>query len=141
MLAARMLISATVVDAMIRVWKISRLSADTGAFSMPSISILGKVVELGPDAVAASRTKNRGLEPPAQGITDAERVQSIVESMPPEMRTAFEAYHIGIIREESCKGVPHKARALILGISHSAYKVRVKAGWIFLQDWLTEVLA
>ena len=136
MLAVMDDISPTVVDAMIRVWKIARLSADTGSLAFPSNSVLGKVVEIGPDAVAGARGAKRGAEPPADGLTDAERVQSIVENMPPEMRSAFEAYHLGIIREESCWGTPHKVRALILGISHSTYKVRVSAGWRFLQDWI-----
>ena len=131
--------SPSVVNAMIRVWRIARLSADVNSLAFPSISVLGRVVELGPDAVAASRGAYRG-EPAAQGMTDCERVQVIVERMPGEMKATFEAYHLGIIRGDSCRGTPHKARALILGVSHTTYKGRVGAGWRFLQDWIPVIL-
>jgi len=131
--------SPSVVNAMIRVWRIARLSADANSLAFPSISVLGRVVELGPDAVAAARGAYRG-EPAVQRFTDCERVQGIVERMPPEMKDSFEAYHLGIIRGDSCRGSPHKARALTLGMSYSTYKVRVGAGWRFLQDWIPSAL-
>ena len=125
--------SPTVVDAMIRVWKIARMNSGAQALAYPSTSLIARCVELGgTDGVLCHAY--RGNTPAAQGITDAERVQVIVEKMPGEMRSVFEAYHIGLIDEKVCHGQRHKIRAVALDIPTTTYWYRVKSGWQFVQD-------
>lgn len=130
-------LSRSVVDAMIRVWRIARLSTDSECLSYPSISILGRCVEQG--GTDGFYQGYRGSVPTSQGITDAERVQSIVDRMPDEMREVFEAYHLGIIRSQKWQK-PHRERAIKLGIPWTTYRYRRDAGYKFVQDLLHIVL-
>lgn len=123
-------LSAQVVDSMIRAWRRARLDKDALGLGYPRTNVLHPTHGIG---------VGRGL-PPVGEMTDAERVQKLVEQMPPEMRGSFEAFHLGVIRGESCREWDHHCRWLILGISRSTYYARVRAGWGFLQDWLTEIL-
>lgn len=132
--------SPTVVDAMIRVWKIARLNSGAQALAYPSTSLIARCVELGgTDGVMCH--SYRGNIPASQGLTDAERVQSIVDKMPDELRNCFEAYHLALIGEKSYQRVPHRIRAGALKITRNVYNLRVKSGWNFVQDWLPEMLA
>lgn len=113
--------SVTAADAMIRVWRLARLANVGSGLDFPSINILHpKHGVVGGDSH------------PAQALTDAERVQKIVTTMPPHIRAAFEAYHLGIIREQSARSWPHKARALTLGIPATTYFRRVESGRIIV---------
>lgn len=124
-MVAVMPISETAADAMIRVWKLARLSKDDGGLYYPSINILHPKHGIGGSG-----------DLPTQGLTDAERIQSVVNRMADEIRAAFEAYHLGLIRGQSARGWPHKARALTLGVPASTYFRRVNHGRFFIVQWL-----
>ena len=128
----------TVVNDLIRSWRRARLSSDSGALGYPRISILGKVVEMGGTAIRGGNT--RPIEAESDCLTDADRVQSVVNKMPEVDRSAFEAYHLGIIRGDSCKGKPHKVRALILRISKKSYERGVLSAKRILQSWTVDLL-
>lgn len=68
-----------------------------------------------------------------QRESDAEIVQRWVQRMPEELRTVFEAYHLGLIRGERCLKHPHRARAAILGVGKSTYYERCRAAHSFLR--------
>ncbi len=131
---ARML-SPTVVDNAIASWKRARLSRDVESLGYPTVSVIGKVVELGPDACAASR----GRRPSSihdDGISDADRVQNLVGQMPEKMRLVFEAYHLALIGGRNHRGEKHKRRAHMLGLPYATYKYQINAGWRFIAEWL-----
>lgn len=103
--------------------------------------IISKCVDMGPDAVAGSRGQHAShVETESDEMTDAERVQALVNQMPPQYQTVFEAYHLGIIRGESCRGKPHKVRAILLGIAEKTYYRRLKWGRNYIRDWLLTAL-
>jgi len=131
--------SDTVVNELIRTWRRARLSSDSGALGFPSISILGKVAEMGGVNIRGGKG-SRPVEAAAECLTDADRVQSVVTNMPESESSAFQAYHLGIVRGDSCRGRPHKYRALILGISQKTYKKRVDRAWRILQMQVIEML-
>ncbi len=134
------MLADTVVNHMIRVWRIARLSRELAALGYPSTNLIARCVEMGgTDGIFSGSFRSKTPPGPA-GITDAERVQSIVNRMPRELRVVFEAYHLGLIRGDSCRKTPHKARALILGISPSTYFKRRKYAHTFLRGWLEMVL-
>ena len=121
------MISASDCDARIRSWKLARLATDAWGLSYPSTNVLHPTHGIG----YAS-----GM-PPAQGVTDAEQVQRIVDKMPGEMRACFEAHHLGIVRNESIRDWSDKARWLTLGLNRRTYYRRVSAGWRFVREWLS----
>ena len=125
------LISDSVVIAMVRAWRRARLSTGMDSLGYPAENILAK---------AGMSRSNRPPPLPDGAVTDAEIVQTIVEKMPDEMRSAFESYHLALIRNERCRGIPHKARALMLGISISTYWLRKDAGSSFIAEWLEKIL-
>lgn len=116
------MISESSVNAFIRVWRIARMSSAGGHLGFPKVNILHVKHGLGEDETEDS--------------TDAELVQSIVEQMPAEIRSAFEAYHLGIIRGENCRDKPHKWRWLVLGIDEKRYKAREYAGRNLIRNHL-----
>lgn len=118
-------ISETAVNYFIRVWRIARTTKGADGLSYPTVNILHPEFGIGSPGNILS-----------QAIHDAERVQSIVEKMPKETRSAFEAYHLGVIRGDSCRDMDHKARWIILAISKSTYFRRVKKGRDFVHDGL-----
>lgn len=104
----------------------------------PTINILGKVVELGPEAVAASRgTKSYSTVHDTRQEQDAKQVQHFVDYMPAELRQVFEAYHIGKISGVTHHRSNHGQRARILKISRSTYFIRLKAAEGFVERCLT----
>lgn len=123
------MLSDTAVWAMIRKWRLARLFALGNILGFASENILEKAGK-----------GDRGFpELPDGVLTEAERVQKVVERMPAEMRSAFEARELGIIRGERDKRMPHKARALILGISYETYRIRNNAAHEFLRRELEEI--
>jgi hypothetical protein len=126
------------VTEMIRSWRIQRLTKDVGVLGLPAINILGKVVELGPEAVAGSRGMKTYSDPQ---ITlqeqDANRIQHIVDHMPKEMRLVFEAYHIGRVYHTFYHKAHHGERARLLDISRSTYFIRARAAEGFVARCLT----
>jgi hypothetical protein len=130
------MLSESTLREFLKSWKAARLSRDLRALGYPRQNVLARVMEMGPLASVRGRT---GL-PPIEDVGDADLVQSIVEKMPRDMRSTFEAYHLGIIRQESCRDIPHKARALILGITEGMYYRRVRSGTVFLSESLEQGL-
>ena len=117
--------SESALNHMIRAWRIARSARDLEALGYPRQNILARVMEMGRFAGAKS---GKAPTPEDTVKTDADRVQAVVEIMPTAVRASFEAHQLALIREESCHGWPHKARAAALGLSHSTYKRRVKQG-------------
>jgi hypothetical protein len=137
LMGAALRVSDSVVDDYIRVWRFARTYMPVRMSAWSSISLLWRLMRFGVDGVAAIR----GFRPSThmdynQIEKDAELVQGIVDKMPAEIKTSFEAYHIAVIRDELCRDMPHKARANILGIPASTYFTRVQAGWHYLADRL-----
>jgi hypothetical protein len=136
-------LSDTAVDDYIRSWRIARLSKDSSV-GWGSCSIFGRLVDMGPYAAAIGRVF--GSRPPLRDSMmstfdkDAMIVQRIVHSMCDEIRGPFEAFHIGVIRGASCRGQPHKARALILGLERSTYYDRVQLGRRILSIRISEYI-
>ena len=121
----------SVVNDWINTWKLARLSKDLEAAEG---GFLGRLVELGPAAILANSFGSRVLSLffSSQLEKDADVVQHIVDRMPDEMRSAFEAYHLAIIRGERCRDWPHKARARTLGIPPTTYFRRKDAGKAYI---------
>ena len=122
--------SALLVDEMLRYWKLARLSSASEDIGYPRINILVKAL--------MGRGQPQSL--PDDAITDAEIIQTIVEKMPDEMREAFEARHLALIRGRRHRGMRHKDRARILTIPLSTYWYRVSSGHRFIAIWLEEML-
>ena len=115
----------------LRAWKRARLSAGAEALGYPTENILSKA---GKGRVTGrARTPD---EPP----TDAELMQTIVIKMPQDMREAFEACHLCLIRGERYRGDPHVERARVLGVPKSTYWYRVDCGKKFVREWLEKML-
>lgn len=131
-------VSDSVVNTYIAIWRRARLSTGS-AGGWPPNSILGRIVEMGPYA-ASTRGRGIHIPPNNQRDEDAEFIQRLVEEMLDGVRTSFEAFHVGVIRGESCRGLPHKARALTLGIDRSTYYDRVEAGRRYLAQRIGEML-
>jgi hypothetical protein len=128
----------TVVNHMLREWKLARLSGDM-TMAYPHINIIAKMMILGHGGVSGSRVL-REYFPEIAELTDAQRVQFIVEHMQENIRGPFEAYHLGIVRGDSCRGTPHRYRALILGLEKTEYFRRVDTGWRICQLWIGAML-
>lgn len=126
------IVSESVVIEMIRHWKAARLSSGVEALDFPTENILSK----------AGKGRVRSRPPVGEDdITDADIIQRIVQEMPYELRSVFEAYHLRLIREQRCRDdLPHKARALILGIDERKYRRRRKAAFRFCQERIGELL-
>lgn len=131
-------VSESVVDTYIAIWRTARLARGESK-GWPSCSILGRVVEMGPNA-ASARIRGGRIPPDYQDDRDAIFVQALVDQMFPEIRASFESFHVGVIRGDSCRHLPQKARALILGIDRSTYYERVEFGKDFLARRIGEVL-
>ena len=114
-------VSASVVDDMIAAWRRARLSCDHGRLDYPRINILHP---------------EHGVGEESDEIIDdtADTVQAIVDDMPEGVKTAFLAFHLGIIRNEYCRDKPHKWRSLVLGISHDVYESRERRGWGIIRE-------
>lgn len=125
------LASETVVLAMIYRWKAARLSSGVEALGFPTENILEK----------AGKGRSIGRPPVPDGErTDAEIIQAIVSRMPEEMRTVFEAYYLMLIRGERCRELPHKARALVLGLKPTTYFRRRDKGVEYCQERVGQYL-
>ena len=122
-------VSKTVVNAMVRSWRIARLSADTGGLGYPRVNIL----------IRALMGRGGRIFQADDELTDADIVQKIVKVMPYEMQSVFEAYHLGLIRGERCAG-PHEERANLLGITKSVYFKRLPNATQFLARHLGDAL-
>src|SRR5690606_21872856 len=117
------------LEALIRNWAYARLNTDAPGW--PALGFLGLIIELGPFASAIGR-RRKGSQPPPSGKVarvnrrDAIMVQKVVDTMPEELRGPFEAWYLGIIRGDNCRGLPHAARAATLGLRRTTYYERVK---------------
>lgn len=117
-------LSDTALDEAIRSWRRARRSYGY-IRGYPTVNVLDPTWGVGTAQAV-----------PDVSMTDADRVQRIVERMPPEIRTAFEAYHLAIVRGESCKEHGHKFRWTILAIPERTYFARVAAGRRIIAQWL-----
>ena len=132
-------ISASVVDDYITTWRRARLASEWHALGWPPESLLGRIVDLGLQVLASLRATIRMTTTPQLMMPveiDAIYVQSIIEKMPKEMRAAFEAYHLGIVRGDNCRDKPHKYRATLLAIAEKTYYRRRDAGREFIWQYL-----
>ena len=121
------MISESATNEMIRVWRRARLSTGTEALGYPTENILEK----------ARSGRSTGRPPIPHGeMSDPEKVQKVVEQMSYEIRSVFEANYLMILRGKRCRNLPHKARALVLGITPKTYKARLQAGFRFCQEKL-----
>ena len=130
-------VSDSVVNYWINRWRLASFSRDGGR---DAGGFLGRLVDLGPAAILSGifGTNVLALFFRSQLEKDAEIVQRIVDRMPDEMRTAFVACHLEIIRDERCRGWPHTARANSLGITRDQYNWRVKAGKRYIAERLPD---
>ena len=119
-------------DAMIRCWRIARLSSDTGNLGYPKINILARCHLYG----GRIGTVYTSSFLPMQAQEDADRVQDIVKQMSEEMRAVFEARHLALIKGSKYRQIPHVERARALDISKSTYWRRVDAATQYVSDWL-----
>ena len=104
------MISETTYNELLRKWRYARLNRDQGLLDYPSINILHPEHGVG------------GEEP--DDDIDIDTFQGCVDRLPKEIKSVFEAFHLGIIRGEYCRHMPHKVRWLILGIDGKTYKSR-----------------
>ncbi len=116
------MISETATNDMIRAWKRARLSRDCSQLDYPKINILHPKHGIGEDEVIED--------------SDAEFVQGIVDRMPGEIRSSFEAFHLGVINGEFCRRRSHKWRCWVLGIDKKQYKSRRLAGHRIIGEYL-----
>jgi hypothetical protein len=130
-------VSGSVVDHWIGKWRLARLSRDLGH---DAGGFLGRLVELGPVAMLSGLFGSNILSLffVSQLEKDAVVVQDIVDQMPEEMRSAFVAYHLAVIRDERCRDLPHKVRARILGIPPTTYFRRVEFGREYIAQRLPD---
>lgn len=108
----------TVAADMLKSWRRARLAHGGEHLGYPTENILAK---------AGMARTGRPPPLPSGEKTDAEIVQDIVDTLMPEVKSAFEAMFLGIIRGERCRDIPHAARANVLGIDKSTYWYRVHA--------------
>ena len=118
---------------MIRTWRIARTTSDTNALGYPKQNILDRCIKYGGTAGRG------GPSPIHEDVTDAEIIQAIVDKMPVEMRTAFEARELGLVNGQRQRHIPNKRRAQILGIAESTYWYRVKSGQEFISNSLSDL--
>ena len=112
---------------MIRVWKIARLSSDTGGLDYPSINIIARCAMYG-GSLGAATQRVESILASEERQKDAELIQQIVAKMSKEVRAAFEARHLSIFSGRKVKRVAHQERARMLGIAKSTYWKRVSEG-------------
>lgn len=120
------LVPPQTVNAKIRAWKYARLSTDGECQGFPKTNVLHPTHGVG---TARSMSVSEA---------DAVEIQGIVEKMLPEIRSAFEAYYLGLIRGDTARAWGHKARWLLLGIGKTTYFARKNAGWEFVQRRLSD---
>ena len=125
------MISDTTYQEMLNRWRKARLSADTEALGFPKISILVKALE---------GRGGRVNYMPDDALSDADIMQTIVNTIPDALKAVYEAKHICLIRGQRCIGMPHEGRANILGIAKSTYWRRFEAATTFVKKELQIVL-
>ena len=131
-------VSLSEADDWILVWRTARL-ASGHALGWSSESIWSRLAEMR-ILIRMPKTGTANLPPDTDSDIRAAAVQSIVETMPSTIRGPFEAYNIGVIRGDSCRHIPHKARALILGLDRSVYYKRIDMARAHVAEKLAEIL-
>lgn len=130
------MLSPTVVDSVILIWKIARLSSDSGGLGYPRENILAKCAEYGGSVGRSTRAVVAVMESESRQ-RDADMVQEVVSSLPDDIRKAFEVRHLCIIDGKRCKRTtPHKERAKMLGISKSTYWARIAVARDMISRWI-----
>lgn len=121
----RAIVSETTVHELIRKWRVARLNRDQDLLDYPRINILHPEHGIG-------QGDDNAID------TDVDLVQRLVERMPRDTRLIFEAFHLGIIRGQFCRQMPHARRWLSLGIDRDTYRSRErKARELLRRDLLT----
>lgn len=137
--AARKPIADTVLDDTIRTWKRVRLSKGH-ELGWPPDSLLGRIVDMGLQAIAALRARIKGSTAPVTFLPvdmDAIYVQRIVDEMPYPLQSAFVAYHLGIVRGDVCRERSHKYRAELLAIHEREYYRRKDSAREYIRTRMT----
>ena len=124
------MLSDTSYNEFIRIWRFARMTTAAESLGYPRINILIK---------ALMGRGGRRIDLQDGQVSDADIVQTIVNKMPDEMRTVYEAKLLCLIRGERCIGIPHAGRAIILGIPKSTYWHRYNSGVRFVKQWLGEI--
>lgn len=117
------LISESSVNDLIRTWRRARLTCDESELGYPTTSVL--------------HPKHGISEPPPMDTADVDLVQRVVESLPGPVRAVFEAFHLGIIRDQHCRKMPHRWRWLVLGLDQQRYYARERLARREIQESLT----
>ena len=108
---------------MVRKWRKARLSGGEHVLGYPHTNVLDPTHGVG----TARRAEDLGL-------TDAQKVQAVVERMHQRMRESFEAWELGLIRGDNARKLPQAARALVLGLSFEAYRSRHRRAFDFVRE-------
>lgn len=95
---------------MLRKWRQARLNRGQGALGYPTTNILHPQHGICDDG--------------EQGDPDVELFQRVVDRLTPELRAAFEAFHLGILHGSYCRQAPHRMRAFVLGVDKKTYRTR-----------------
>lgn len=103
------------------------MDAGQHALGYPRINIIAKM-NMGSRSTAALIDE----------VSDAERMQMIVNKMPQDLRAVFEACHLGLIHEASYIKLSHSKRADKLGMPVRTYWRRVDSGKKFASDLLDQ---
>jgi len=137
-------VSATTIDDLIRSWKRAILRSDAHALGYPPVNTIKKAMDYG-EGRGPSRSDFVPYMRELDEETDVAYMNLILGYMhwrvdagiTADYYSPFIAYHLGVIRNESCRHLPHKARALILGLKPTTYHERVRRGWEFIRDWVS----
>jgi DNA-directed RNA polymerase specialized sigma24 family protein len=97
---------------LLRKWRRARLNRGQNVLGYPKTNILHPEHGIGDE------------DPPND--PDVEVFQRMVERLTPELRAAFEAFHLGILHGTYCRSAPHRMRAFILGVDKKTYRTREK---------------
>lgn len=115
--------SERTVKIMVAKWRKARLEAGEHVLGYKTTNILHPTYGVG----MARRDEELGM-------TDAQKVQAVVEKMHGPMRATFEAWELGLIRGDNARNYSQRARALILGLDWAAYRRRYRRAVEFIKD-------
>lgn len=126
------MISESTYRELLRKWKHARLNRDQGTLGYPRINILH------PEHGIHRQSGIGGGE--IEHDPDVEMFQRCVDSLLPELRVVFEAFHLGVVHGAYCRRIPHRTRAHRLRVGELLYNKRERAATeIIRNQLLTEV--
>jgi hypothetical protein len=114
------MISETTYRELLRKWKRARLNRDQGSLGFPTVNIL--------HPEHGSYQKGDGIPyVDFEFDPDIDAFQQCVDALAPELRSVFEAFHLGVIHGTYLRKTPHRARAHRLRVGEMLYKKRQRA--------------